>query len=222
MAAAGCRIDNTGRVPLQMYGRLRVAAAAALLLVAVGLPAFILMAAARPAAANGASTLLYEGMQGRYRLVVRIIPARPVVPQTHFSMQVFDAAIDADADADADAGARPLRDTEAQVTVAASGPPGAAAVPPLPALNDASLAYFEVDVPFDAVGRWQLRVTIASDDAGGEVFAIPLDVEEARAGIQWIWIGIALAAIVLAGLWTWFKVSRGGRDADAAEAEAES
>lgn len=195
-----------------MYGRLRVAAVVALLLVAAGLPAVAVavMTVGRPAAANGASTLLYEGMRGPYQLVVRIIPARPVVPQTHFSMQVFDAD-----GADADADARPLRDTEAQVTVAASGPPGAAAVSPRPALNDASLAYFEVDVPFDAIGMWQLRVTVASDD-GREVFEIPLEVAAARAGIQWLWIGIALAAIVLAGLWTWLKVSRGGR----AEAEA--
>ena len=198
-----------------MYGRLRVAAVVALLLVAAGLPAVavIVMTMGRPAAANGASTLLYEGMQGPYQLVVRIIPARPVVPQTHFSMQVFDT----DAVADADADARPLRDTEAQVTVAASGPAGAAAVSPRPALNDASLAYFEVDVPFDAVGMWQLRVTVASED-GREVFEIPLEVETARAGIQWLWIGIALAAIVLAGLWTWLKVSRSGRG----EAEAEA
>ena len=202
-----------------MYGRLRVAAGVALLLAAVGLPAaaVIVVTMGRPAAANGASTLLYEGMQGPYQLVVRIIPARPVVPQTHFSMQVFDAAAAAVADADADA--RPLRDTEAQVTVAASGPPGAAAVSPRPALNDASLAYFEVDVPFDAVGMWQLRVTVASED-GREVFEIPLEVETARAGIQWLWIGIALAAILLAGLWTWLKVSRSGRVA--AETEAES
>lgn len=196
-----------------MYGRLRVAAVVALLLlVAAGLSATIVPAMGRPAAANGASTLLYEGMQGQYHLVVRIIPARPVVPQTHFSMQVFDAD-----GADADADARPLRDTEAQVTVAATGPPGAAAVSPRPALNDASLAYFEVDVPFDAIGMWQLRVTVASGDER-EVFEIPLEVAAARAGIQWLWIGIALAAIVLVGLWTWLKVSRGGR----VEAEVES
>ena len=186
-----------------MYGWLR-AGVAALLMVAAGAPAIavIVMAGGEPAAANGASTLLYEGVQGEYRLIVRIIPARPVTPQTHFAMQVFDAAAGAEA--------RPLRDSEVEVTAAASGPPGATAVQPLPALNEASLAYFEVDVPFDAVGSWYLLVTVAAG-GGRELFEIPLEVEEARASIQWIWVGIALAAIVLVGLWTWLKVSRGGR-----------
>ncbi len=186
-----------------MYGWLR-AGAATLLVVAAGVlaVAVIVMAGGEPAAANGASTLLYEGVQGEYRLIVRIIPARPVTPQTHFAMQVFDAAAGAEA--------RPLRDSEVEVTAAASGPPGATAVQPLPALNEASLAYFEIDVPFDAVGSWHLLVTVAAG-GGRELFEIPLEVEEARVSIQWLWVGIALAAIVLVGLWTWLKVSRGGR-----------
>ena len=189
-----------------MYGWLRARVVAALLLVAVGAPAIAVIVMAigvgGPAAANGASTLLYEGVEGEYRLIVRIIPARPVAPQTHFAMQVFDAAAGAEA--------RPLRDTEVEVTAAASGPPGATAVQPLPALNEASLAYFEVDVPFDATGSWHLLVTVAAG-GGRELFEIPLEVEEARASVQWIWVGITLAAIVLVGLWTWLKVSRGGR-----------
>ena len=164
--------------------------------------------------ANGASTLLYEGTQGAYRLVVGIIPARPVIPQTHLSMQVFDAAADSDS-----GDTRPLRDTDVRVTVAATGPPGSAGLDPRPALNDQSIVYFEVDVPFDAVGNWQLAVTVASGDsdgsngtgAGPAVFEIPLVVEEPRAGIQWLWVAIALAAILLVGLWTLLKVSRSGR-----------
>ena len=207
-----------------MYRWLRAAAItvgiAALLLVVVGLPAVVWTA---PAAveANGASTRLYEGTQGGYRLVVGIIPARPVVPQTHLSMQVFDAAADADS-----GDVRPLRDTEVRVTVSATGPAGAAGLGPLPALNDNSIVYFEVDVPFDVVGNWQLSVAVASGaDGGGDaddgnagdggggaaVFEIPLVVEEPRAGIQWLWAAIALAAIVVVGLWTVLKVSRSGR-----------
>ena len=213
-----------------MYRWLRAAAItvgiAALLLVVGGLPAVVLTAAGWPAGiwtapvlveANGASTRLYEGTEGGYRLVVGIIPARPVVPQTHLSMQVFDAAADADAGE-----TRPLRDTEVRVTVSATGPAGAAGLGPLPALNDNSIVYFEVDVPFDVVGNWQLSVAVASgadgdgdgdNDGGGgaAVFEIPLVVEEPRAGVQWLWVAIALAAIVLVGLWTVLKVSRGGR-----------
>lgn len=168
--------------------------------------------------ANGASTLLYEGTQGPYRLVVGIIPARPVIPQTHLSMQVFDAAAAADS-----GDMRPLRDTDVQVTVAATGPPGSTELDPRPALNDQSIVYFEVDVPFDTVGNWQLAITVAAGDSDGDgsngagtgagpaVFEIPLVVEEPRAGIQWLWVAVALAAILLVGLWTLLKVSRSGR-----------
>ena len=204
-----------------MYRWLRAAvvavAAVALLLVIAGLTAAVVVEA------NGASTRLYEGTQGGYRLVVGIIPARPVVPQTHLSMQVFDAAADAAAGE-----VRPLRDTEVRVTVSATGPAGTAGLGPLPALNDNSIVYFEVDVPFDAVGNWQLSVAVAvasgadgdgdADDGndgdgggGAAVFEIPLVVEEPRAGVQWLWVAIALAAILVVGLWTVLKVSRGGR-----------
>ena len=212
-----------------MYGRLRTAAvtvtATALPVVAAGLLAVVLAAvggmaggwtapAASVVEANGASTRLYEGTQGAYRLVVGIIPARPVIPQTHLSMQVFDAAAAADS-----GDMRPLRDTDVQVTVAATGPPGSVGLDPRPALNDQSIVYFEVDVPFDTVGNWQLAVTVAAGDsdgsndagAGPAVFEIPLVVEEPRAGIQWLWVAVALAAILLVGLWTLLKVSRSGR-----------
>ena len=205
-----------------MYRWLRAAAItvgiATLLLVAGGLTAVALTApAAVLVEANGASTRLYEGTQGGYRLVVGIIPARPVVPQTHLSMQVFDAAADADAGE-----VRPLRDTEVRVTVSATGPAGAAGLGPLLAQNDNSIVYFEVDVPFDVVGNWQLSVAVASgadgdgdgdNDGGGgaAVFEIPLVVEEPRAGVQWLWVAVALAAILVVGLWTVLKVSRGGR-----------
>ena len=212
-----------GQGLFRMHRRLRAAAvmvaAVALLLLAAGgttgggtAPAAVVVAG--KVEANGASTRLYEGTQGAYRLVVGIIPARPVIPQTHLSMQVFDAAASADS-----GDMRPLRDTDVQVTVAATGPPGSAGLDPRPALNDQSIVYFEVDVPFDTVGNWQLAVTVAAGAGDGNngagtapaVFEIPLVVEEPRAGIQWLWVAVALAAILLVGLWTLLKVSRSGR-----------
>lgn len=212
-----------GQGRFRMYRRLGatavMAAAVALLLAMAGgatggwtAPAEVVVAG--KVEANGASTRLYEGTQGAYRLVVGIIPARPVIPQTHLSMQVFDAAASADS-----GDTRPLRDTDVQVTVAATGPPGSAGIDPRPALNDQSIVYFEVDVPFDTVGNWQLAVTVAAGAGDGNngagtapaVFEIPLVVEEPRAGIQWLWVAIALAAILLVGLWTLLKVSRSGR-----------
>ena len=120
------------------------------------LPARVLPAMVNTAHANGASTLLYDQTQGRYRLVVGIIPARPVIPQTHLSMQVFDAAAD-----------RVLRDTDIRVLISASGPAGSRQVKPREVVNDVSIVYFETNVAFDVVGPWQVLVEISSDQGGG-------------------------------------------------------
>ena len=154
------------------------------------------MAASAPAEANGASTILYQETQGRYRLVVGIIPSRPVIPQTHLSMQVFDAADE-----------RLLRDTDVGMFVSAAGPPGSPGFGPQQVLNDVSLAYFEVDVPFDTVGTWEVSVSVDSG-RGSEVFLIPVEVGEPGANIQWIWVSAVLVVIVLVGIWTWLKLSR--------------
>ena len=140
--------------------------------------------------------MLYDQTQGRYRLVVGIIPARPVIPQTHLSMQVFDVV-----------DGRLLRDTNVEVTVSASGPSGPPGFGPQQVLNDASIVYFEVDVPFDVVGTWEVQVEVSSA-AGAEVFAIPVQVGEPGASIQWVWVTAVVIAILLVGLWTWLKLSR--------------
>ena len=62
--------------------------------------------------ANGASTTIMDRVQGPYQVVVGIIPARPVVPQTHLAIQVFDSSEE-----------RLLRDTEVDLQVTAHGLP---------------------------------------------------------------------------------------------------
>ena len=96
---------------------------------------------ARAAEANGASTIVMDRAQGPYRMVVGIIPARPVIPQTHLAIQVFDVS-----------DPRPLRDTEVRMTVVTSGPPGSTGFGPHQVLNEQTLRYFEVDVPFAITG----------------------------------------------------------------------
>ena len=164
------------------------------------LPIQVLPAMVNTAYANGASTLLYDQTQGRYRLVVGIIPARPVIPQTHLSMQVFDAAAD-----------RVLRDTDIQVLISASGPAGSRQVEPREVVNDVSIVYFETNVAFDVVGPWQVLVEISSDQ-GEECFLIPVQVGEPGASIQWVWVSAVLVIIVAVGIWTWLTVSRRGRE----------
>ncbi len=150
----------------------------------------------RPAEANGASTIIMDRTQGSYRMVVGIIPARPVIPQTHLAIQVFDVA-----------DPRPLRDTEVRMTVVTSGPPGSAGFGPHQVLNEQTLRYFEVDVPFATTGPWDVSVTVASE-RGQETFLLPLDVGEPGASIQWIWITAVLAVIIAVGAWTWLTLRR--------------
>ena len=78
-----------------------VAVAAALLIL---LAAVLALTIAR-AEANGASTIIMDHTQGPYRVVVGIIPARPVIPQTHLAIQVFDSDD------------RLLRDTDVQLLI---------------------------------------------------------------------------------------------------------
>ncbi len=146
--------------------------------------------------ANGASTIIMDRTQGPYRMVVGIIPARPVIPQTHLAIQLFDVA-----------DPRPLRDTEVRMTVVTSGPPGSTGFGPHQVLNEQTLRYFEVDVPFATTGPWEVSVMVASE-RGEETFVLPLDVGEPGASIQWIWITAVLAVIIAVGAWTWLTLRR--------------
>ena len=148
------------------------------------------------AEANGASTIIMDRTQGSYRMVVGIIPARPVIPQTHLAIQVFDVA-----------DPRPLRDTEVRMTVVTSGPTGSVGFGPHQVLNEQTLRYFEVDVPFATTGPWDVSVTVASE-RGEETFVLPLDVGEPGASIQWIWITAVLVVIIAVGAWTWLTLRR--------------
>ena len=148
------------------------------------------------AEANGASTVVLDRIQGPYRLVVGIIPARPVIPQTHLAIQVFDTD-----------DPRPLRDTEVRMTLTASGPPGSQSFGPQQVLNEQTLRYFEVDVPFGTTGPWDVSLTVQSQ-RGEETFLLPLDVGEPRASIQWIWITAVLIIIIAVGVWTWLTLRR--------------
>ena len=146
--------------------------------------------------ANGASTIIMDRIQGPYRVVVGIIPARPVIPQTHLAIQVFDAANET-----------LLRDTDVELHVAAAGPAGSSDFGPELVLNEQTLRYFEIDVPFNVIGPWDVSMRVASP-MGDEEFNLNLDVQEPRAQIQWIWITGLLVAIFVVGAWTWLTLQR--------------
>lgn len=144
--------------------------------------------------ANGASTTVMDRVQGPYRVVVGIIPARPVIPQTHLAIQVLRASDDS-----------LLRDTDVDLHVAATGPPGTSEFGPQLVFNEQSLRYFEIDVPFEVIGPWDVAISVTSD-LGDEVFMLAFDVEEPRPQIQWIWITAVLVAVFAVGVWTWLTL----------------
>ena len=169
-------------------------AVAALALVAMSAVAMVLPQGL--AEANGTSTIVFDETRGAYRLVVGILPARPVIPRTHLAIQVFDADDE-----------RLLRDTDVDLRVVATGPPGASDFGPRQVLNEQTLRYFEVDVPFSVTGPWQVSVTVSSE-RGEEEFVLDMAVGEPGARIQWIWIAGVMAAVVAVGIWTWLTLQR--------------
>ncbi len=187
---------NSGRVVLGSTSWPGRALSRAAALVAVTAGFLIATIGAGMAEANGASTTIMDRTQGPYRVVVGIIPARPVIPQTHLAIQVFDASDES-----------LLRDTDVRLSVSASGPPGSPEFGPQLVSNEQTLRYFEVDVPFDAVGSWDVSVTVASE-RGEERFILPLQVMEPGAQIQWVWIAGVMALIVAVGVWTWLIMQR--------------
>ena len=191
---------------MKIFSTSSTGAAPVLALLAVILPAVVIVTVVFSSAvmslslatahANGASTIVMDRVQGPYRMVVGIIPARPVVPQTHLAIQVFDVADE-----------RLLRDTDVRLHVTATGPLGTSGYGPQLVLNEQTLRYFEIDVPFSVIGPWDVSIAVSSN-LGEEEFTLNLQVEEPRAQIQWIWITAVLVAIFAVGVWTWLTLQR--------------
>ena len=113
-------------------GFLSLALAGSILVTAAGMWALMAWVPSGAAEAIGVSSEIYNQVQGPYRLVVGISPGRPVIPQTHFAMQVMDATQDT-----------LLRDSDIQLFVTATGPDGSVGFGPEQTYNDLSLAYFK-------------------------------------------------------------------------------
>ena len=147
------------------------------------------------ALANGGSRpLVTNAISGPYELQIGIFPGDPKVGNLHVSIQVNAA----------DGGA-PV--TDATVLVSASGPPGAADMPPVQAVNmPQSPQFYETDLPLDAVGSWTLTVETESG-LGPAGLEIPFQVTEPD-GIDIIFVIAGGVALIALSLWILERIGK--------------
>ena len=164
---------------------------------------FLFLQALSPAAAqaNGRATLVSSQEQGPYRIDVSIIPGQAVLFNTHVSILIRSLADDAII-------------TQANVSVSATGPEGATGLGPTPALNSFTPQFFEMDLPFDMVGNWEVTVGVDSE-IGQESIQLNLDVREGGTNQNWLMMAALVFVILAVGIFSWDKVKgRGDKKAD--------
>jgi len=155
------------------------------------------LAAGGPVHANGATKELVKSERaGPYELRVGIFPGTPRVGNLHLSIQVKDAE-------------RGELLTRGAVSVAANGPEGATDVAPIRAVTSRdSPQFYDVDIPLDVVGRWNLTLDVEGE-LGDAALEVQLDVLEAE-GFNLVFLLAAAVAFLALAIWTWDRV-RGRR-----------
>lgn len=164
---------------------------------------FLFFQALSPAAAeaNGRATLVSSQEQGPYRIDVSIIPGQAVLFNTHVSILIRSLVDEAII-------------TQASVMVSATGPEGGTDLGPTPALNSFTPQFFEMDLPFDMVGNWAVKVDVDSE-MGQESIQLNLDVREGGTNQNWLLMAALVFVILAVGIFSWDKVKgRGDKTAD--------
>lgn len=164
----------------------RTAAFATLILFSMSLLGFGLVSA------NGRATLISSQEQGPYRIDVSSLPGQPLVNNTHLSILIVSLASQ-----------QPL--TTATVNVFATGPAGSTDLGPIPAVNDLSPQFFEMNLPFDMEGAWQVTIAISAEP-GEETVVVPMQVTEDGGRINLILVAVAVVVAVTIGIWTWDRI----------------
>ena len=131
---------------------------------------------------------------GPYDLQVGILPGTPRVGNLHFSILVNNAE-----------NGEPI--TDALVTVAANGPPNAASVGPVRALNTPqSPQFYDVDVPLDMEGSWTFTLEVTTD-LGEASLELPLEVSR-PGGFSVAFVAAVAIALLAVCIWTWDRIRR--------------
>ena len=194
----GDRLDRCRHIPVKALARLPVCVLG--LRFGIGLTLFaaawfVLAGGPDLAFANGGSRpLVTDAISGRYELQIGIFPGDPKVGNLHVSIQVNAAE-----------GGAPV--TDATVMVSASGPVGAANVPPVQAVNmPQSPQFYETDLPLDTVGSWTLKVETQSD-LGPASLDVPFQVTEPD-GIDIIFVIAGGVALIAFSLWVLERIGK--------------
>ena len=145
------------------------------------------------ATANGGTRpLVRDARAGPYSFDVGIFPGRPTVGNLHLSILIKDAA---------SGGAL----TNATVMVTLTGPEGSTAVGPVQAVNTPQTPrFYDVNVPLDMIGRWDLSVA-AETHLGPASLNVPLQVTEAT-GIDIVYPLIALLGALAVLFWVLARI----------------
>jgi len=145
-----------------------------------------------PVSANGRATLLISQEAGPYRIDVSMLPGKAVVGKNHLSILVRSLANDQVV-------------TAATINVSAAGPEGATDLGPMPARNASSPQFFDLDLPFDAAGDWEVSIAVSSQ-LGEATIQVPLQVQQGDS-TNWILIAAVGVAILAASIWTWDRIT---------------
>ena len=147
--------------------------------------------------ANGGATAVSSQEAGPYRIDVSTLPGQAVVGKTHLSIIIRSLA------------SKNIL-TTAEVIVSATGPEGATDLGPTPAVND-NPPFFELDVPFDVEGDWEVNVAVSSELGDGAI-KVPLQVREGGNNISWILMLALGIAILAGGVWPGIGYPAGSPD----------
>ena len=124
----------------------------------------VLLASSSPAAlANGAGLEIFRGVEGPFRLVVRVQPEEPAVGAVHLTFQPSIATT-----------AEPVED--AMIDVLAKDAEGAERYRVRAVNTPQERQYYDANITFHEAGEWTLVVDVEQAGTGSATFDVPMTV----------------------------------------------
>ncbi len=141
---------------------------------------------------------IFNGTQGNYHLVMRVLPSVPVVGPVNFTVEPTLAA-----------DGQPVRDAE--ITLVAHDAEGTPTYQVRALSTPSTQEEYIGNISINSPGSWQIHIEMTTEDFGEEVFVAQLSVAPVAVGgnqAGGIIMLMVVAAFVLAGVWIWFSSRR--------------